>query len=119
MRLTQLVICTLLCRQSIVAGATDCFIPLADRLLEDRRLPALLTLLMTVYAVSAMREVGDLGAGWAHRIVRQVVVATAWALGIGYHKYSPSIVSTMAVWLFAVERCVSSWQCQQIAVSSK
>ena len=70
MRFTHTVIFTLLCRQSIMAGATDRLIPLADRLLQDGQLPAFLALLMAVYAVSAVREVGYPGAGWAHRIVR-------------------------------------------------
>jgi hypothetical protein len=97
MRLTQFVILALLCLQSIVARATDCLIPLADRLLQNSQLPAFLALLIAVDAVITVREVGYPGAGRADRIVRQIVVATAWALGIGYHEYSPSIVSTIAV----------------------
>ena len=63
MRITQPVVCPLLCRQSIMAGTTDRLIPLADRLLEDGQLSALSALLMAVDAVSAMREVGYPGAG--------------------------------------------------------
>jgi hypothetical protein len=70
MRITQPVICPLLCLQSIVARATDRFVPLADRLLEDGQLPAFPALLIAMDAVITVREVGYPGAGRADRIVR-------------------------------------------------